>query len=222
VVEIATTTARRVAFVAAAANGLAGALTLLVLRHGLPPVARAARVAYVSSHLVSWRLGWLSWNLAAISLVGLLLCLAARWRSRAALLCIMAVVLATAGLASDLGAEALLAGLTPTSASELGRVQAEGLLLTGYAANGLYTVAGILVTAAGRRELPPELVALGGLVWAAGLLLSAATLVGSTDGEAIATGIAIGSFVVWAVLLGRWFGSLGSSLPAGTASSDGS
>ena len=192
------------------ANALAGALTLLVLRHGLPPVAPSARVAYVSSHLALWRLGWLSWNVAAVTLVGVLGVLAARWRSQAPVLCAVAIILATAGLAADLSAEALLAGFTDVAPRVLGQAQAEGLLITGYAANGLYTFAGILVTAAGRKILPLGLVALAGLVWAAGLWLSAATLLGSTTGEAIGTGVAIASFVVWAALLGRWFGSLES------------
>ncbi|MDP9299740.1 MAG: hypothetical protein M3P43_02415 [Actinomycetota bacterium] len=202
--------ARRLAFLAAFANALAGGLTLFVLRRGLPPQGLVTRSTFISSHRVLWQLGWLAWNAAAITLLGLFLALAARWWKRAPVSCGLAIVVATAGLGADISAEALLAGFTGSTLSHLSLVQSEGLLLTGYVANGLYTVAGILLTAAGRKDLPVGLLALAGLVWATGVWLSAATLLGSTTGETVSTGILIASFVVWAALLGRWFGSLAS------------
>jgi hypothetical protein len=209
VFDISSSTARKAAFLAAVANALAGAAILFVLRLGLPPRGLSVRSAFISSHQVVWRLGWLGWNVAAITLLGLFLALASRWRE-APLFCGLAIVAATAGLAADLGAEGLLAGFTGSTLHDISLVQSEALLLTGYVGNGLYTVAGILLTAAGRKELPTGLLALAGLVWAAGLWLSAATLVGSSSGEAASTGILMASFVLWAALLGRWFGSLES------------
>ncbi len=145
-----------------------------------------------------------------MTLLGLFLVLAGRWNSGAPVLCGLAIVVAKAGLAADLSAEALLAGFTRSTPANLLLVQSEALPLTGYVGNGLYTVAGILLTTAGRKELPGRLLALASLVWAAGLWLSAATLLGSFTGEALSTGIVVASFVVWATLLGRWFGSLAS------------
>jgi hypothetical protein len=198
------------AFLAVFANLLAGGLTLFVLRHGLPPRSLADRAAYLSSHAVLWRLGWLGWSVAAVTLLGLYLVLASRLRTGAPVLCGLALVVGTAGLAADLSAEALLSGFTRSTLSNLSLVQSEAFLLTGYVGNGLYTAAGILLTIAGRRELPPRVIVLGGLVWVAGVWLSIATLAGSTTGEAVSTGFVIASFVVWAGLLGRWFGSLES------------
>jgi hypothetical protein len=210
VFDISFRSAQKLAFLAAFANILAGALTLFVLRHGLPPRSLADRAAFISSHEVLWRLGWLGWSAAAVTLLGLYLALASRLRHGAPVLCGLAIVVATAGLAADLSAEALLAGFTRTTLPNLSLVQSEAFLLTGYVGNGLYTTAGILLTIAGRTELPARVISLGGLVWAAGVLLSVATLVGSTTGEAVSTGIVIASFVVWAGLLGRWFGTLES------------
>jgi hypothetical protein len=210
VFDVSPGTARRIAFLAAFANLLAGALTLFVLRQGLPPRSLSDRAAFISSHEFVWRIGWLGWSVAAVTLLGLFLALAGRWSAEAPVLCGLGIVVATAGLAADLSAEALLAGFTRSTLPNLSLVQSEAFLLTGYVGNGLYTVAGILLTAAGRRELPTSVLALGGAVWAGGLWLSAATLVGSTTGEAVSTGIVIASFVVWAALLGRWFGSLES------------
>jgi hypothetical protein len=203
-------TGRRLAYLAAFANVLAAASLLFVLRRGLPPENLRARAAFVSSHEAVWRLGWLSWNVAAVTLLGLFLALASRWRNHAPAFCGLAIVVATAGLASDLSAEALLAGFTRSTPANLALVQTEALLLTGYVGNGLYTAAGILLTIAGRRELPAGMLALAALVWVAGSWLSAATLVGSSTGEALSTGLLMTSFVAWATLVGRWFGSLAS------------
>ena len=208
--DVSSGAARKVAFLAAVANALAGAVMLFVLRLGLPPRALLVRSAFISSHQVVWRLGWFGWSVAAITLLGLFLAFASRWRKEAPFLCGLAIVVATAGLAADLGAEGLLAGFTGSTLHDLSLVQSEALLLTGYVGNGLYTVAGILLTAAGRKELTAGLLALGSLVWVAGLWLSAATLLGSTTGEAVSSGILMASFVLWAALLGRWFGSLDS------------
>jgi hypothetical protein len=210
VFDVPPRSARNLAVLAALANAIAGALTLSVLRRGLPPQDLVSRATFIASHAVLWRVGWLAWNAAAISLLGLFLALAARWARRAPVLCGLAIVLATAGLGADLSAEALLAGFTSATLSHLSLVQAEGLLLTGFAANGLYTIAGILLTVAGRRELPAGVLALAGVVWVTGLWLSAATLLGATTGEILSTGILVASFVLWAALLARWFGSLAS------------
>jgi hypothetical protein len=210
VFDISSRAARKIAFLTAAANALAGLAMLFVLRMGLPPEGLSVRSAFILSHRVAWRLEWLSWNVAAITLLALFLALASRWRKEAPFLCGLAIVVAAAGLAADLGAEGLLAGFTGSTLHDLSLVQSEALLLTGYVGNGLYTVAGILLTAAGRKELPKGLLGLAGLVWVTGLWLSAATLLGSSTGEAVSTAILMASFVLWAALLGRWFGSLES------------
>jgi hypothetical protein len=208
--EISLRTARKVSLGAALANLLASALMLFVLRRGLPPESLDTRSEFVSSHETLWRLGWLSWNVAAVTLIGLLLVLASRWKHEAPFLCALAIVVATAGLAADLSAEALLIGLSKQSPGTFESIQTEALLLTGFVANGLYTLAGILLTVAGRRLLPRALLVLAALVWTAGLWLAAATLVDSSTGEIASTGVLMPSFVIWAVLLGRWFGSLES------------
>ena len=60
------------AYVAAAVNLAAGLVMLLALRYGIPAGESdlSARIEYVREHTLTWRLGWLVWNLAAISLLG--------------------------------------------------------------------------------------------------------------------------------------------------------
>ncbi|MCI0341535.1 MAG: hypothetical protein L0216_10380 [Planctomycetales bacterium] len=199
--------AARVAWAAAALNLLAAVAMLGVLRPGLPEPGNDAdsRLRWISGHTAAWWAGWLLWHAAAISLLALYVSLAGIWRERAPVRCGLALLLAAAGLAGDLGAEALLMGVAPGAGPEDFRVvEAACWVLTGYLGNGLYTLAGILLTWAGVRELPRPLVALGGAAWAAGLALSAATLAGSQAGQFWSTAFLMPLFVLWAALVGRW------------------
>lgn len=205
--------AAAVAYVAAAVNLAAAGVMLMVLRQGLPAGERslADRIAYVGTHPVSWRLGWIVWHAAALTLLGFFVVLARRWRGAAPVLCSLALLCAAAGLAADLGAQAVFMGVLPRlSPDEYRAFETLGVALTGYLGNGLYTVAGILLTVAGRKELPPGLIALGGAAWAAGLWLSAATIAHSSAGEYASAAILLPLFIAWAALVGRWLGSRAS------------
>lgn len=180
---------------------------LFLLRPGVPPGEDdlARRIEHVNGNVASWRLGWLAWNLAAVALLAFYSVLAARFRDGAPLLCALAVPLAAAGLAADVGAETIsmivLPGAGPESFALAERIS---LALTGYLGNGLYVVAGVLLTWAGARLLPRALVAFGAVVWALGLGLSASTL-GSWEGGQFATTAALMPlFVLWTALVGRW------------------
>src|SRR5262249_44907142 len=97
----------RVAYAAAAVNLIASGFMLLGLRHGLPGggTTAASRTEYVSAHATLWRIGWLSWHLAAFSLIALIVVLAELFRRASPLACYLAVVFGAAGLAADLAAE---------------------------------------------------------------------------------------------------------------------
>jgi hypothetical protein len=201
------------AFFAAAMNLAAGLVMLLTLRHGIPAGEShlSVRIAYVGDHTLAWRAGWLVWNLAAISLLGFLVALAIRWRERAPITCGLALLCAAAGLAADLGAETILAVVSPSLHGQTyAVVESIALALTGYLGNGLYAVGGILLTWAGRRELPPGLLWLAAAVWAAALLLSIATLVSSVAGQFASAAVLMPLFVLWAGLSGRWLSGSGS------------
>ncbi len=195
------------AYVAAAVNLAAGLVMLPALRHGIPAGESdlSARIAYVAEHTITWRMGWLVWNLAAISLLGFFVALAARWRQRAPILCGLALLCAAGGLAADLGAETILAVVSPGLQEEtFAVVESIAVALTGYLGNGLYAVGGILLTWSGRRELPPGLLWLAAAVWTAALWLSVATLVSSAAGQFASAAALVPLFVLWAGLTGRW------------------
>lgn len=200
--------AARAAYVAAALNLAAGVATLLLLREGLPAPGTTPgdRLAYVAGQTVAWRAGWLCWHAAALALLAFYVALAGRWWRRAPIRCGAGVLCAAAGLAVDLGAQGVYMGVAPHLSPEAFAVaEAVAGVLTGYAGNGLYTLAGMLLTWAGIAELPGLLLALSAPVWAAGLCLSAASLAGSSAGQFWSTAILIPSFVLWSGLMGRWF-----------------
>ncbi|MEX0816123.1 MAG: hypothetical protein WD027_01655 [Gaiellales bacterium] len=195
------------AYIAAAVNLAAGVVMLAALRYGIPAGESdlSARIAYVGDHVLAWRLGWLVWNLAAISLLGFYVVLAARWRARAPILCGVALLCAAAGLAADLGAETILAVVSPGLRGETyAVVESIAVALTGYLGNGLYAVGGILLTVAGRRDLPPVLLWFAAAVWTVALWLSVATLVSSNAGQFASAAALMPLFIVWAALTGRW------------------
>jgi hypothetical protein len=185
----------------------------LALRAGLPIPSNpfADRIAFVREHATLWRAGWFSWHAASVGLVLLVLVLASRFRGHAPVRAALAGVLAVAGLAADLAAEAIEMGVAPAvEPRDFLLLESIAGVLTGYLANGLYTVAGILVTWAGARELPRAVLALGVPVWGAGLWLSAATLARSASGQLWSTAVLMPLFVLWAALVGRWLKRSGS------------
>jgi hypothetical protein len=205
--EVSSRVAARAAFVAAGVHVLAAAAMHGALQPGLPVAgsALADRMAYVSQHSAAWSLGWLAWHAADLTLLAFYVALAGRWGRQAPVRCGLALLLAGAGVAVDLGAQAIYMGVAPRLGPEA-FVVAEAVtgVLTGYVGNGLYTVAGILLVWAGAAELPAYLVALSLPVWAAGLGLSAASLAHAPGGQFWSVALLMPAFVIWTLLMGRW------------------
>ena len=160
---------------------------LFVLAPGTPLAEPAERAAYVESHAVAWRLGWLTWVAAALSLLWFY----AWWRARTGAH-YLALVIAALGLVADLTAEFALIYYLVTSPPF-------AFTLTGGVANGLYTIAGIALTAA--TPLTKAEWAWAGVMWSAGLALSAASFAGQHVATAVATAIVFALFCPWCVYL---------------------
>jgi hypothetical protein len=184
-------------YACAALNALAAAAMALVLRPGIEVVPDpAAPLAYIAAHPLLWRGGWALWIAAALSLLAYY----AWWGShlpdsRAG---VAAFALAVAGLSADLLAESLYIGWLPEHHA---RVASLARVLTGGVGNGLYTLAGILLTLAspwlrgwGRRT--------AWIIWAAGLALAACSFAGSAAGMAISTTLLFALFCPWAAWMG--------------------
>ena len=205
--RLANSAAARAAYVASALNLLASLAMVTVLRPGLPSAdsTPTSRLAYIVAAIVPWSVGWLLWHAAALSLLAFYVALAIRWWDAAPIRCAVAVLCATAGFAADISAEALYIGFAPhLDAPAFAVFEPIAGLLTGYVGNGLYTVAGALLTWAGSAELPRRLIVLSLPVWLAGAALSAATLAGSAFGQLVSTAIIMPCFILWSALIGRW------------------
>jgi hypothetical protein len=110
-----------------------------------------------------------------------------------------AVAIAGIGLACDLGGESLLVGWLPR---DYDRVAPIATQLTGAAANGLYTLAGVILTLR-TPFLGRTLTALTWTVWLAGVAVTVSTLLHTPIAIAVSTTTLFALFCPWVLLLGR-------------------
>ncbi len=179
-------------------NAIAALAILAVLRPGTELVPDVAdRVAYISSHALAWRAGWALWIAAALSLLAFYAWWGARLPRRSWAL--VAFVVAASGVACDLTAESLFIGWLPERIEEVQRI---GSLLTGGAANGLYTLAGVILTLQ-TRSLRGGLLVWTWAVWAAGVALTATSVAGSLSGMMVSTSALMILFCPWAWVMRR-------------------
>jgi hypothetical protein len=185
-------------YACAVLNLMAAGALLLVLRPGTEVVPEvASRIAYITDHELLWRAGWVCWVAAALSLLAFYAWWGARlpaWGWGVA-----ALVIASTGLVFDLTAESLLIAWLP---KDYATVAPAASLLTGGPGNGLYTVAGAVLTL-GTRALKGWFLAWTWTIWAAGFGLSAFTFGGNFLGVAICSGMLFILFCPWAAVMGR-------------------
>ena len=164
-----------------------------VLRWGLPVDTDASRqIQFVASNQGIWKLGWLSWNLAAIAL--LCFCAMLYQHSNRALTPKLGLFCVAIAVFPDLRAEYLLGfGLSElalvASAEEFVALQHRGIQLTGVYANGLYNIGGLMLTLSLLTEskLARGVAGIGIISWLIGLSLSFSTLAGNFKASELAT-----------------------------------
>jgi small multidrug resistance pump len=185
----------------------------------------AVRATYIASHATTWTIGWSMWILAAISLVGFY----AWWGShvtsqqtslsadRRRTIAILAVVITAFGMVCDFSGEGslillLVDGLTHRADSSLStlelaraaNIERAFTLLSAGAANGLYTVGGIMLTLI-TTGLPRWVRAAMWITWFAGIGMTIATIANSTPGMVATTAVLFPPFLVWVAWMGaRW------------------
>ena len=186
-------------------NLIAAGALLLVLRPGteVEPDA-ASRIAYITNNEFLWRAGWVCWIAAALSLLAFY----AWWATRlpewledeaAPRWGVVALVIASAGLIFDLTAESLLIAWLPKDFATVAPIAS---VLTGGFGNGLYTIAGVVLTLA-TRGLRGWFLVWTWAIWVAGFGLSVFTFAGNFIGVAICSGVLFTLFCPWAVVMGR-------------------
>jgi hypothetical protein len=175
---------------------------LLLLRRGLPGFTDDERLVYIATHRVAWIGGWMLWQLAAISLIAFYGVLAMRFRG---VLSLTAMTVTAAGIAIDISCETRYIGVLPElRGAAFTLLDRELEVLIGYAANGLYTVALVLLAIAGWRELPRAARLLAPAVVASGFVLCAASLAHDARLEMISSAILFPLFTLWILVVGLW------------------
>jgi hypothetical protein len=176
--------------VCAALNFAAAFALLFVLAPGTPLFATPEqRLIYVGTHLLEWRLGWMTWIAAAVSLLWFYWW----WRDRING-SYVPLIFGGLGLVADVTAELILivGGVeTYIAASPF------AFTLTGGVANGLYTLCGIGLTLA--TALRPLERLWATVMWAAGILLSIGAFTNLHFLTASATAVLFALFCPWCV-----------------------
>ncbi len=179
----------RAASASLAIHLVAGVAMALVLRHGLETNSDlGARLRFLTEHTAAWRAAWGTWNLAGLSVLWYFYAFASALPST---LSRAAFRIGFAAVALDLSAEAIEMWHVPRLAAEA--LAGQGIaaflaadrlavLLTGFAANGLYTFVSVLLVWSARGRFNRLTEAAGWGVGAAGAGLSWAAWVGSTSG----------------------------------------
>jgi hypothetical protein len=181
----------------ALANAAAAVAMLILLKDGteaVPDMTR--RIEYVTQNPVAWRGGWLTWNAAALSLLAFF----AWWGERVPrpAWAIGGFVIGSIGVCFDLACEALYIGWLPR---DFDVIAPAGSWTMGVVANGLYSLAGAVLTLATPR-LTGWFRAWGWAVWAAGFALAIVVFLGSVIGTVIATAVMMALFCPWVALAG--------------------
>jgi hypothetical protein len=195
------------------------ALLASVLRLGTPAESIVAeRARHIHEHAALWRAGWITWMLAATSIVAFYAWWAARSGPQQAAK--YAVLIAAAGMACDFLGESILAfvlvdraalvasqatSAMPTAAASAVEsfLSAERVatLLTAGLANLLYTLGGIVLTL-GTPGLPAWVRVAMWMTWLAGLLMSVAAAIGSVPGIVVTTTVLFPLLIVWVTWMG--------------------
>ena len=178
-------------------NALGGLALLLVLKPGTevePDLAK--RAAFIAANSGAWRAGWLVWYASAASLLGFYAWWAARLPTPG--IGIVAWCVAVVGIGCDWMAESLYIAWLP---EKIEFIQRMGTLLTGGAANGLYSIAGAMLTAA-TPGLPQWLRVMAWVTWMFGFGLSATAIAGSAVGMMITAGGLMALFCPLTFLIG--------------------
>jgi hypothetical protein len=201
-------------------NALASALMLLFLRQGVDPSLEVIeRVRYIAAHPGWWRLSWLVWMAAALSLIYFFI----HWglfldghAPRA--LIIFGVIVGSLGMMPDILAETLFLGLLPRLGQEILQAPegSQGALLqsfahwqwattlvSGFVGNGFYALGGLILNGASHRSgrFRKIFVWLGWPTWVFAVGLSVSTAGMWRTPLILFTALTMGWFLFWLMVL---------------------
>jgi hypothetical protein len=211
---VSNTTTARLAILVVAARALAALGTFFLLQPGLPAanVTLGSQMRWVQEETAPWSIGWVCWQIAAVSLLAFYAALASRWRDHGPWRCRVALICAAVGFAADMSGQLIAMGIQPSldSGAMFRLVERLTVVLTAYVGNTLYAGAGMLLVWAGAHVLPKRLILLSLPVWAGAGLMSVAAVIAWPFGLFLSTAIVLPAVVIWTFFMGRWFGEAGA------------
>jgi hypothetical protein len=177
----------------------------LILRRGLETNANLTdRLGFVARHRLAWIACWLIWTVAAATILNFYARFAAAHRSHGVSPAPLktAVLLSIVAVAADWTAQAgemfVLPGLAyEANASAFLVWHRAAVVLTGFLANGFYTVSALLLVWASRRAYPRWIQAAGLGVFTGGASLSAAAWADSAAGMLFANVVLVPCLLAW-------------------------
>jgi hypothetical protein len=195
---------RRAATIAWCAHLLAGLAMALVLRYGLEtnPILQD-RIKYIVGHRAAWTSAWFTWTLAALAILYFFVEFAHVHQLRSTI----AVLLTVAALGPDLAAQTIEIGVLPSLANHVLSANAGpdlfltfhrfAVMLSGCLANGLYSLATLILARGARHAYPAWITVIGVAVGVFGIALSVAALADSASGMFWTNVFLIPSILLW-------------------------
>ncbi|HEX4412846.1 MAG TPA: hypothetical protein VH107_04405 [Lacipirellulaceae bacterium] len=187
-----------------------------------------ARANYVGNHPLAWSIGWAAWMAAAASLVAFYAWWGARLHgsgefttkalpARTEIL-VGAVILTAMGMVCDFSGEGSaiwrMVGASPVGTATMSsqawvpdpfvRAERDFTLFSAGAANGLYTLGGIILTLMS-PNLPRWIRWAMWVTWVAAGVMTAAAIANNVTGMVVSTVVLFPPFLVWVAWMGaRW------------------
>ncbi len=199
---------RRLALANIVVHFLGLLVAVLWMRPGSPAAPVAARIAYLSANPAGWSFAWSVWIGCMLLMVSFTAAVAQRLKDNT--LARFAVMVAVAAGGFDLLGNAAfivvlpkLASFQPPNEQLFLTVECFLQVLSLVVANGLYSVATLLLTLAAGERLKHFTRVLGVLVFVCGLLLASAAFSGLPHHAEAATGPTIGLYALWVWLTAR-------------------
>lgn len=207
---------RSTAWCALVIHFVAGVTMALILRNGLASGADInSRLAFLVSERLLWVLGWLPWNLAALSILYLCFCFSKAHEKdiESPFVLKYAVIICGAGVLFDLSAQAAAMVLLPQLAAlaleqpqqlpKFDNVYRLVVLSSGAAGNGAYTLATVICAWVTRAMYPKWITWSALVVGVLGMGVSLACIVDSVFLQIVLNALLLPALFVWLIGIAR-------------------
>lgn len=187
---------------------LACILMQFVMREGMPLNGDLeSRMQFINDAGLVWQLSWLTWMMSAVGLFVFCVVLASYVRPSAART--IGLDLVAIGIAPDLIAEVIFAFVIPNSVRQgvdigtMHVLENLAVFLTGFLANGLYNVGGLLITMLAFKEgiLDRWVFAWGLIAWILGIALSVSIAAGHLSAAELLTAASMVLSTSWMLVI---------------------